>query len=169
MKMHEELVQSFNDAIRKELESAYKYEAMALWLRYHNLDGMAHWMHLQAEEELEHAVKFREYIELRGDKVHLTAIQEPKSEYKSALEAFEDGLHAEIAVTRWLLSMRELAVKHKDEGAVLLLDWFVREQEAEENTAQSILDKFTLAGITHETHHGAAIYLLDKELGVRGK
>ncbi|NIZ19003.1 ferritin [Entomospira culicis] len=167
MKMKEEILIAFNQALHGELQTAYDYEAMALWLRYNSLDGMAQWVQLQVEEERAHAQKMREYLEIRGAKVALSAIAQPRSEFSSALEVFEEVYKAEGRVAKVILSLRELALKHQDEGAAIFLNWYVTEQEEEEMSLQTILDKFALAGINHETKSGAAIYLLDKELGSR--
>jgi ferritin len=167
MKMNQDVLQALVKGIHQELETAYNYEAMELWLIEHHLDGMAHWMNKQVAEEREHAHKIREYLQLRGEKITLHAIGAPKATFSSPLEIFEAVLKAEKEVSAAIIKLQDLANANHDNGAGIFLDWFVREQEEEESDVQRILDKFTLAGITQETKNGAALYLLDKELGAR--
>jgi ferritin len=53
---------ALNDQINAELYSSYMYLAMAAYFESVDLDGFAHWMELQADEEMEHAKKFYSYI-----------------------------------------------------------------------------------------------------------
>ena len=47
-----ETIQSImNEQIKNELESYYIYLSMASYFHSENLDGMAHWMRIQAHEE----------------------------------------------------------------------------------------------------------------------
>lgn len=167
MKMDDKVLEAFQVAVHREQEAAYRYEAMAHWLRHNRLEGMAHWMQMQAKEELEHAERFKAYIEARGHQVRLKALAAPKADFKSVLEVFEDLLKAEEDVSAAILAMRKEIKEVKDKGASLFLAWFITEQESEEADAQRNLDKFALAGITHETKNGSALYLLDKEFGSR--
>lgn len=167
MKMHDELAKAFNIQITKELGNAYLYQSARGWLHQQTLDGMAHWMHEQAEDEMDHASRLAKYVELRGNTVVYGALEAPKHEWKSALNVFEEGLAHEEATSKDILAIVALARKHGDEGAVNFLEWFVDEQEEEEDVFGSIIDKFNLAAITHQTTHGASIYLLDREMDKR--
>ncbi len=167
MKMHDELAKAFSIQITKEMSNAYLYQSARGWLHQQSLDGMAHWMHEQAEEELIHSSKLAKYAELRGNVVVYGALVAPKHSWKSALNVFEEGLVQEQTTTKDILELTALARKHGDDGAVNFLKWFVDEQEEEEDVFGNVIDKFNLAAITHETTRGAALYLLDKELDKR--
>lgn len=165
--MNDILSAAFNQAVKREFEAAYGYKAMALWLRHYSLDGMAHWMDIQSKEEMEHADKIVNYIDLRDSKVQLLEISKPKEEFKSVLEVFEDVLKMERQVSSWILELRTLASNQKDDGAVLFLDWFITEQEQEEHCIQELLGKFAVMGITHEVKNGFSLFAMDKELSSR--
>lgn len=77
---------AFNDQINAELYSAYIYMAMSAYLESVDLSGMAHWMDIQAEEEVSHAKKFADHIVERGGRVRYKAIDCPQEEWKSALD-----------------------------------------------------------------------------------
>ena len=153
---------ALNDQLNMEYSSAYVYQAMAAYFSDINFSGFAAWMDNQAEEERTHARKIYDYILERGGKVALSEIRAPKSQYKSALEAFEDSLKHEKAVTKSIEKLYVLAKDEKDFGTEVFLQWFITEQIEEESTVESIVDKFKMLEGTN-----TALYLLNNELGSR--
>ena len=153
---------ALNDQLNMEYSSAYVYQAMAAYFSDINFSGFAAWMDNQAEEERTHARKIYDYILERGGKVALSEIRAPKSQYKSALEAFEDSLKHEKAVTKSIEKLYVLARDEKDFGTEVFLQWFITEQIEEESTVESIIDKFKMLEGTN-----TALYLLNNELGSR--
>ena len=153
---------ALNDHLNMEYSSAYVYQAMAAYFSDINFSGFAAWMDNQAEEERTHARKIYDYILERGGKVALSEIRAPKSQYKSALEAFEDSLKHEKAVTKSIEKLYVLAKDEKDFGTEVFLQWFITEQIEEESTVESIIDKFKMLEGTN-----TALYLLNNELGSR--
>ena len=153
---------ALNDQLNMEYSSAYVYQAMAAYFSDINFSGFAVWMDNQAEEERTHARKIYDYILERGGKVALSEIRAPKSQYKSALEAFEDSLKHEKAVTKSIEKLYVLAKDEKDFGTEVFLQWFITEQIEEESTVESIIDKFKMLEGTN-----TALYLLNNELGSR--
>ena len=75
------LEKSLNKQINEELFSSYLYLSMSAYFEANNWSGFAHWMKLQSQEEYAHAMKFYEYIFLKGGKAELFAIEEPKKEW----------------------------------------------------------------------------------------
>jgi hypothetical protein len=73
------LEKALNDQIVRELESAYIYLSMCAYFEAQNLRGMAHWMRLQAQEELKHAMKIFDFVNDRGGRVELGPIAKPQS------------------------------------------------------------------------------------------
>ncbi|MEN4100732.1 MAG: ferritin-like domain-containing protein, partial [Anaerolineaceae bacterium] len=71
------VLKEMNDQIQAELFSAYLYLSMSAHFEAENLLGFAHWMRLQGEEELEHALKFFDFIHDRNGRVTLQAIEQP--------------------------------------------------------------------------------------------
>ena len=153
---------ALNDQLNMEYSSAYVYQAMAAYFSDINFSGFAAWMDNQAEEERTHARKIYDYILERGGKVALSEIRAPKSQYKSALEAFEDSWKHEKAVTKSIEKVYVLAKDEKDFGTEVFLQWFITEQIEEESTVESIIDKFKMLEGTN-----TALYLLNNELGSR--
>jgi len=153
---------AFNDQINAELYSAYIYLSMAAYFDAKNFSGMATWMKRQADEEMEHAMKFYSYIIDNGGKVHFKAIEAPPKTWKSTLEVFNTAYKHECKVTKLIHMLVDLAKKLNDHAASIFLQWFVTEQIEEEATASSIVDKLKLI-----KENGAALLMLDHELGKR--
>ena len=63
-----------NDQINKELYSSYLYLSFADYYEEEGLEGFANWYEIQAKEERDHALIFRNYLHENGCKVNLLAI-----------------------------------------------------------------------------------------------
>jgi ferritin len=159
-KLHDAL----NKQINAELFSSYLYLSMAGWLEAENLKGMAHWMRIQSGEETAHGMRIFDFINDRGGRVALAAIEAPKTQWKSPLEAFEEAYKHEQKITGMIGDLMNLAGAEKDGAAHDFLEWFCREQVEEESQTQLIVAQLKLVGDS-----GVGLYLLDQELGKRGK
>lgn len=56
--MKNEIQDAINKQIVREMFSSNLYLSMASYYASINLNGFANWMHVQAEEEMVHAMKF---------------------------------------------------------------------------------------------------------------
>ncbi len=157
------LEDAINDQINAELYSAYIYLSMASWFDSMNLKGMSHWMNLQAKEEVEHALKFADYIMERGGRVVYKAIEGPETEWPSPLEAFRAAYDHEKYVTRRINDLMDLAIAEKDYASQVLLHWFISEQVEEEANASEIVGKLEMIA---DGKHG--MLMIDRELAGRG-
>jgi ferritin len=153
---------AMNDQIQAELYSAYLYLAMSAHFEAENMPGFAHWMQLQANEELEHAMKFYGYIHDRGGRVVLQAIQQPQTTFTTPMAIFEQAYAHEQKVTGLINSIYDVARQENDYASQTFLNWFVDEQVEEERNASQIVDTFRLIG-----DNPAALFMLDRQLGAR--
>ena len=158
----DKLEKEFNEQLNKELYSAYLYQAMAADFEEKSLEGFANWMDIQAQEEMTHARKFYDFINERGGRVRLKAIDEPKFEWESPLSAFEDSLEHEEMITESINKLVDLAEEEKDHAARSFLQWFVDEQVEEEDSVDNLIDKMRIFGDS-----GQALYMLDEKLSQR--
>lgn len=164
MKLTKKTEKLLNDQVNMELGAAYQYQAMAAHFESLGLEGFAKWMDNQAKEEIEHSRKFYDYLLSRNGKVVLEALGKPKGNFKTVKEVFEDSLKHEQSVTKSIEAIYENVRKEKDYGAEVFLNWFVSEQEEEEETVQKIIDKITLLNVDKDS---VALYMFDKEMGER--
>jgi ferritin len=155
---------AINEQINKELYSSYLYLSMAAYFEDKNLAGFAKWMHMQADEEREHGMKFYAHLVDRGGRVTLKAIEAPATTWASNLALFEEVAAHEAKVTASIYALYELALKEKDYPAQVMLQWFINEQVEEEKNAAEIVASLKLI-----EERGTAVLMLDKQLGKRGK
>ena len=154
---------TINEQINKELFSSYLYLSMAAYFEEKSLPGFAKWMHVQADEEREHAMKFYEHLVDRGGRVLLTAIAAPATEWASNLEVFKEAQAHEAKVTKSIYDLYEQALSEKDFPAQVLLQWFITEQVEEEKNAAEIVHQLDLIEA-----HATAVLMLDHQLAKRG-
>ncbi|HIQ02344.1 MAG TPA: ferritin [Anaerolineales bacterium] len=152
-----------NEQVKHELYSAYLYLSMSAYCESVNLPGFAHWLRVQVQEEMQHGMKFYDFINERGGRVVLQAIDRPPTAFESPLDIFEKTLEHERKVTDLIHGLYALAVEEKDYASQVFLQWFVTEQVEEENSATQILE--TLRRIGDQGH---ALLVLDRELARRG-
>ncbi len=158
---NEKLAKALNEQINKEMASAYLYLGMATHFEAEGLRGFSRWMHKQAQEEMEHAMKIYNFLFDAGSKPALGRLEAPKTEYGKAQEVFELVLKHEKTVTDSINKLYELALAEKDFKTQVFLQWFITEQVEEEANVDEILDKFKFID------DNTALLFLDKELGER--
>jgi ferritin len=154
---------ALNGQINAELYSAYLYMSMSAYFKSINLDGFAAWMHAQALEETEHAQKFYDFVNQRGGRVILSAIEAPPKDWDSPLAVFEDTLTHEQKVTSLIDDLMEVALEEKDHATQIFLQWFITEQVEEEENVGGVLQQLRLMGDAQ-----GGLFMLDRELGQRG-
>ncbi len=153
---------AINKQINAEFYSAYLYLSMSCQADALRLKGVANWFHVQYQEEVAHAAGFLNYLQERGGRVVLEAIEAPQTEWPNAVAMFEHTCKHEATVTSLLNDLAALAFEEKDFAASQFLNWYVNEQVEEESTADQILGDMTLAQTD-----GGAMLTLDRELAAR--
>jgi ferritin len=153
---------AMNEQIKNELESYYIYLSMAAWLHSKALDGMGHWMRVQAHEEMLHAMKFFNHLIDRGGKVALKDLKQLKVQWKSPLEVFQDALEHEKFISKKINDLMSIARQEKEYASEPLLAWFTDEQIEEESNANKITEQLEMVGADK-----SGLLMLDRELAAR--
>jgi len=161
--LNKKVQDAINEQIKNELYSAYLYLSMAAYSEASYLPGVAHCTRLQSQEEVEHAMKFFDFINDRGGRVVLQAIDQPPTEFESPLAIFEQTLEHERKVTAMINQLYELALRENDYPSQVLLQWFIEEQVEEEKNAEQILQTLKMIGDKPQ-----GLVMVDRELGRRG-
>ena len=159
----EKMAKAINEQINAELYSAYLYLSMASYFDDKGLSGFAHWMKLQAQEEVEHGMKFYTYLYDRGAKVTLKAIEAPSTNWDSPLAVFKNIYEHECKVTGLIDNLYRIAKEEKDSPTEIFLHWYINEQIEEEASASEIVSKLEMIGDKTQL-----LLMLDKELAQRG-
>jgi len=153
---------ALNNQLREELFSAYLYLSMSAFCETLNLPGFAHWMQLQFQEEMAHAFKFYAFIHDRNGRVILQALDQPKAEFESPLQVFQETLAHEQFITNRINELYALAATENDYACQTFLQWFITEQVEEEKSVNDIIESIKMIG-----DDGHALLMIDRELGAR--
>ncbi len=156
------LQDAINAQINAEMWSAYLYLSMSSYCQNEGYVGMANWFAIQFKEEQDHAQIFINYLQSRGGRVLLKAIDAVDTEWNSPLAAFEHTLKHEEKVTSLINNLMAAAVEEKDFALQSRLQWFIDEQVEEEENAADIIRKLRLLN-----GNGYGMYQLDQELAAR--
>ena len=160
--MNKKMGDALNNQINAETFSSYLYLAMAAYFDNMDLPGFAKWMKAQVQEELFHVIKFYDYIYERGGTVTLTALDAPRTDWDSPINAFNTVLDHEKKVTGLINNLISIAREEKDYATENFLQWYVAEQVEEEATVSGIIKKLRYVG-----DNGMGLLMMDKELGQR--
>jgi len=160
--MTPKMTDALNQQINEEYYSSYIYLAMAAYLDDQDLEGMAHWMRMQAQEEHLHGMKLFDYMIERGARIELKAVAAPPKEWDSPLAAFEGALEHERYMTGNINTLADIAISEKDHATNNVLQWYVTEQVEEESNVDSIVKKLKMMG---DGGHG--LFMMDRELAAR--
>ncbi|WP_195988957.1 ferritin [Clostridium sp. D53t1_180928_C8] len=160
--LNETLLKALNEQVNFEFYSSYTYLAMAGYCESIDLVGFANFFRVQAKEELDHAMKFYEYVYQKNGSIELEKVDKPQITYDGAIDVFEKGYQHEQLVTKKIYQLTDIAYEAKEHATISLLKWFIDEQVEEENNFNAILKK-----VRRCEGNPAALYLLDDELAKR--
>ena len=156
------LEDAINAQINAEMWSAYLYLSMSAYCQNAGYTGMANWFFVQFKEEQDHAMIFFNYLQSRGGRVALQAIDTVSTDWASPLAAFENTLAHEQKVTAMINNLMSIAIEEKDYAAQSRLQWFVDEQVEEEENATELIQKLRMV-----EGNGYGLYQIDQELAAR--
>lgn len=160
--MDSKVYELLNDQINKEMYSAYLYLSFADYYEEEGLSGFANWYDIQAREEMDHALIFRNYLHENGEKIELKAIDRPDKKFSNFVEPLEAALEHEKYVTDLINKIYAAAQTASDFRTMNFLGWFIEEQQEEEDNAETLLTRMKLFG-----NDAKALYDLDQENAAR--
>lgn len=153
---------ALNAQINAELWSAYLYLSMSMDASAKGFKGIANWFAIQFKEEQDHAQILMNYVNARGGKVTLSAIEAVDTEWSTPLAMYEQTLTHEQKVTSLINNLYNLSIEEKDHATRSMLTWFVDEQVEEEENARDIIDQLRMVD-----GDKFGLYMIDKELAAR--
>lgn len=160
------LTDEVRDLINKqvvfEFYSAYLYLDFANYYQEKGLDGFAHWFEIQEQEERDHALLMRTYLQNNDCKVVFGPIEDPTREYADLEAPLKAALEHERYITNKINTIYQAADKVKDYRTMQFYDWFVKEQGEKEKNITDIIKKYELFGKDPK-----GLYALNAELLTR--
>ncbi len=135
---------------------------MASYCASLDLPGFSHFFRVQYREEIDHAMKFFNFVAEMGGTVNITGFQDPQTGFSSVLNAFEVALNHEKTVTGRIYDLKTIAIEEKNYAASSFLEWYVNEQIEEEANFTGLVRRLKMVA-----DDPAALFLLDNELAAR--
>lgn len=160
--MNRTITALLNTQIQKEFEAAYNYIGFAAFFDKKGLSGFSKWYRVQAEEEKEHAMKIYDYLCRINQPIELLPVPAPKYKLENIEQVLKLGLEHEEYITGLITTIYIQAEKEQDFFTKNFLEWFIREQFEEEESAKILIEKYSNFGITPQ-----GLYILDREMGTR--
>ena len=160
--MDRKIKDMINEQINKEFYSAYLYLDFANYYYDKGLDGFANWYDVQAQEERDHAMLMRTYLQNNGECVILDTIAKPDKSYVNIDDPLKYALEHEQYITASINTIYRAADEANDYRTMQFYDWFIKEQGEEEKNADDLIKKFELFGSDPK-----GLYALNQELLAR--
>ncbi|XP_019888602.2 ferritin, heavy subunit, partial [Ooceraea biroi] len=160
---HNETESAMNEQINVESKAFYYYLSMAAYFGRVDvaLPGCESFFMQMHHEEHEHALRFLNYVNMRGGEVHLCAIMpSDDQDWKCPLHAFKTALQLEIEVGKYLVAANAVAEKHGDLNASdFIITGFMEDQMKSVNQMGRLVTM--LSGIGDQA---LARFIFDKDL-----
>lgn len=160
--MTPKVLDAINRQIAAEFGASFSYLAMAAWCEHHKFMGAGKWLRTQSQEEHGHAMKLFDFVLARNHPVRLQAMEQPRGEFGSIAEVFQQALEQEQGVSKQIDALYELAFSEKVFAAMAALQWFITEQVEEEKRAAEIVAHLKMIGDS-----GPALLMLDRQTAER--
>ena len=160
--LSDKLEKALNNQLNSELYAAHLYLSMAAYFETETLPGFVHWMKVQYQEEIAHAMRIFDYLNARNSRVVLHSIDQPPTEFESVRDAMEMALEHEKIVTRMIEDLYREARAQEDYATHVLLEWFIEEQVEEEKATLEIVEHLGRIG-----DDGTGLLIMDARLASR--
>ena len=160
--LSKKLLDALTEQVNFEFYSSYTYLAMSAYAESVDFVGVANYFRVQAKEEMDHAMKFYDYLFQKGGFVELKKIDAPITQYDSIQAIFDEAYNHEQVVTKKIYNLADIATEEKEHATLSLLQWFIDEQVEEENNFMTIVKK-----VKRFSDNPTGMYMLDDELAKR--
>jgi ferritin len=152
---------ALNRQVEVEAGSSQAYLAMASWAENTGLSGTASFLYRHSDEERTHMLKLIKFINERGGRAVVPALEQPSTGFSSITDIFKSLLDHETTVTEEINTVVDLCLQEKDYTTHNFMQWYVSEQIEEEALARNLIDKLNLIG-----NDKGGLYLFDRDLEV---
>lgn len=161
-RISQKMENALNEQLTREAFQSQVYLAYASWAEVNGYVGISQFLYKHSHEERQHMLKFLRYINDRGGKAVILAIDKPEADLKGLRDCLERTLQHEIDTSKSIDAIVNLALEEKDWATFNFGQWFVKEQIEEETLINELLNKFDLAA--HGDEKSAQLYEFDRDV-----
>jgi ferritin len=141
-----EILAAVNRQIGMEFAASLQYDAIGSHFAAESLPRLSRHFFKQATEERGHAHRFMKFVVDAGGRVEIPAIPAPIARFQFAKDAVKLSYDQELAVTKSINSIADLALKQNDHITGNFLQWFIKEQLEEVSSMDQLLKIVERAG-----------------------
>ncbi|MFT6845284.1 MAG: ferritin [Flavobacteriales bacterium] len=150
---------ALNKQIQIEAASSQFYLAMASWAETQGFNGTSLFLYHHSDEERMHMLKLVKFVNERGGKAIVPALEQPPHSFSDLTQIFQTLLDHEMVVTQEINDVVDICLNEKDYSTHNFMQWYVSEQIEEEALARNIMDKLKMIGADK-----GGMYLFDRDL-----
>lgn len=133
-----------NTQIKNEFNSAQIYFGMSAWFDNQGWNNAGKLFLKYGHEEMEHMKKVTEFMYDRNCKVDITSLPDVDTNFSDTRDVVTKALAHEISITKNWRDIAACGIKCNEHDVVEFSNWFLREQNEEENKQRDILDLINL-------------------------
>lgn len=159
-RLSDAMEQALNKQMTREAYQAQVYLSYGSWAEVNGYPGIATFLYKHMDEERQHMFKFVKFINDRGGKTKIDAIDGPPDDPKDIADCLQKTLQHEIENSKAIDKIVNLANEEKDWSTFSFGQWFVKEQIEEETLVKDLIDKFQLAS---QRDDASNLYELDRD------
>lgn len=148
-----------NEQVVVELRASNFYLACCSWCEARGYANAASYFYDQVVEEHEHMLKFFKYINDVGGYAIAPKVEASKVDFSDYKDLFRSALRNEVAVTKSINNIVKTALQREDMISFNFLQWFVEEQEEEEESMRRIVDLIEVIGL-----EGQGVWFIEREI-----
>lgn len=150
---------ALNEQLVIEAKSSHQYLAWASWAENSGFPGIAKFMYTHSDEERMHMLKLLRYINERGGKAIVPAMDKPEIVFQTIKDLFTSLLNHERSVTAAINEVVGTCLDIRDYSTHNFMQWYVAEQLEEEALASDLLDRLNMIG-----DDKSGMYLFDRDI-----
>ena len=157
--MEDSLLDNFFEHLTMERYANVQYFSIYLWFKERDLNGFASHFISESKAEMEHALKFADYLIARGQNVKLSKLPAPHQNWDSIEDLISYSFNMEADLTSSLQQLYSISERISDTRTNVFLDPLVDAQTKSEDEFANILGKVKFA-----SNQPSAILLIDSDL-----
>ncbi len=157
--IEENLLSNLYQHLTMERNANVQYFSMALWFKERDLNGFSSYFLRESQDEMDHAIKFSNYLIARGQTVELQDLPAPLSQWNSIEELISYSFKMESDLTTSIQQLYSLSERSSDVRTNVFLDPFIDAQVKSEDEFANLLGK-----VKFSENQPSALLIIDSSL-----
>jgi len=157
--IEENLLSNLYQHLTMERNANVQYFSMSLWFKERDLNGFSSYFLRESKDEMDHAIKFSNYLIARGQTVELEDLSAPLSKWNSIEELISYSFKMESDLTTSIQQLYSLSERSSDVRTNVFLDPFIEAQVKSEDEFANLLGR-----VKFSENQPSALLIIDDSL-----